>query len=78
MIKISPNLFNFLVLTSGIKIKVLLFFVKVTGNIALRIIILYIFFFLSKGHFVLFRIWTKFCPKIGHEKSLNLNIFDRS
>ena len=33
--KISPNLVNFLVLTSRIKIKILLFYVKVTGNIAL-------------------------------------------
>ena len=37
MIKISPNLVNFLVLTSGIKIKLLLFFMKVTGNIAFRV-----------------------------------------
>ena len=37
MIKISPNLVNFLVLTSGIKIKLLLFFVIVTSNIALML-----------------------------------------
>ena len=36
VIKLSPNLVNFLVLTSGIKIRILLFFVKVTSNIALK------------------------------------------
>ena len=38
MIKISPNSVNFLVLTSEMQIKILLFSAKVTGNIALIVV----------------------------------------